>query len=77
MGQTTQSKNNNLSYINMYNKDIYKFGFCDKCGDPLEENKFVVDRKGNTFCDQECKRDFKLEIEQDYDDLYTEMFVRG
>jgi hypothetical protein len=73
------NKNNSLDYeldyINNYNKNIYEFGYCLKCGNPLDEN-MVIDRNGNKFCDKLCKDDFRLENNQDYDDVFSEFYER-
>lgn len=45
---------------------VYKFGYCLKCGSPLNEKSI------KNFCDASCRRDFYQEIRQDNDDLLNE-----
>ena len=58
-----------IKYKNNNNNNIY----CVKCGKHLK-NDVVKDILGNLFCDNECKREFWLELQQDNDDVFREIY---
>lgn len=49
--------------------------YCAKCGKSIKDDGVgVKDIAGNMFCDNECKREYWLEIRQDWDDVYREVW---
>lgn len=66
------NKINNIN-IDKLSKSQYtyinkKTGYCSKCLEILGENK-VIDVEGNEFCDNQCRREYWLEINQHMYDL--------
>lgn len=60
MGQSTQSKNN--------------ITYCCKCGRLIKYSDGVKDLDENIFCDDYCRREFWLELRQDHDDVFREIY---
>jgi len=60
MEQTIKAKNN--------------IKYCMKCGSLIEYGKGVKDFKGNDFCEGDCRNEFWLEIRQDHDDVFREVY---
>jgi hypothetical protein len=63
MGMTEIKNNSNITYCLKDGKKI-----------DLTKDNYVVDINENIFCDEDCRREFWLEIRQDYDDVIREIY---
>jgi len=56
------------------NTDNYTYCLKDGKKVSLANNNYVVDFVGNIFCDDNCRREFWLEIRQDHDDVIRDVW---
>lgn len=62
--------NNRDGKVYKYNSGNSKSKYCSKCLGLLGDER-VRDNENNEFCDEKCRREFRLERYQDMDDILS------
>lgn len=65
-------------HINKQQRNKSSITYCNKCLKQIDINdKDVVrDINGDWFCSSDCRRDYFIEIKQDFDDIRNEFWNR-